>query len=343
MPAKWKAPASEFKILKLITRCYYIYILPYSSMKTTIYAYFLRFTFFLFAGTPFLATAQTDQDALMMGERKLCVAGTVAYSNWTNYWEGTFKRDNENLGRVSNRSAMLMLNYGLYRNLNIMASLPYIKTKATGGTLTGLGGFQDVGVAVKWRAWQQQFHNQTISVFAVGSYSTPSNKYNIDFLPMCIGLGSRVLSGRLIADLQVNKFTFTLSGAYLHRDNVKIDRPAYYTDRLINSNEVNMPDAGNFQLRTGYRTQRFIAEAFADNITTFGGFDIRKNDMPFVSNQMNSTKVGVEGKYYLAKIPALGFHAGAWHTLAGRNVGQATGFLTGVDYIFDFASKNANN
>jgi hypothetical protein len=225
----------------------------------------------------------------------------------------------------------------------VLVSLPYIRTKATQGTLSGLGGFQDLGLFMKWKPWQQQFNNHTLSVFAVGGFSTPSNKYNIDLLPMCVGLGSKVLSGRMIADLQVKKFTFTLSGAYLRRSNVRIDRPAYYTDHQINSHEVQMPDAGNFQLRTGYRSSRFIAEAFADNITTFGGFDIRKNDMPFVSNQMNSTKVGMEGKYYLAKIPALGFHAGAWHTLAGRNVGQATGFMTGVDYIFDFSFKTASN
>ncbi len=312
-------------------------------MKTNFYPLYLKFIFLFLVFTPLLTQAQTEQDALMMGERKLCVAGSVGYNSWTNYWEGTFKRDNANLGEVSTKSAMLMLNYGIKNNLNIMASLPYVKIKASQGTLNGLGGFQDAGLFVKWKPWQQQFGRQTISVFAVGGYSTPSNKYNIDFLPMCIGLGSRVLSGRLIGDLQVSKFFFTLSGAYLRRSNVEIDRPAYYTDHLINSNRVEMPDAGNFQLRTGYRTPRLIAEAFVDNMTTFGGFDIRKNDMPFVSNQMNSTKVGVEAKHYLAKIPALGFHGNAWHTLAGRNVGQATGFMAGVDYIFNLSPKSANN
>ncbi|MDQ3292818.1 MAG: hypothetical protein M3Q05_16160 [Bacteroidota bacterium] len=312
-------------------------------MKLNFYSFFLRLCLFSLGFIPILAHAQTDQDALMMGERKFCVAGSVGYNSWTNYWEGTFKRDNANMGRVSTRSAVLMVNYGIKSNLNIMASLPYIKTKATQGTLSGLGGFQDVGVFVKWLPWQKQFGQQTISLFAVGGYSTPSNRYNIDLLPMCVGLGSNVLSGRLIADMRVNNFTLTLSGAYLHRSNVDIDRPAYYTDHQINSHEVKMPDAGNFQLRTGYRSRLLIAEAFVDNMTTFGGFDIRKNDMPFVSNRMNSTKVGLEAKHYLAKLPALGFHANAWRTVAGRNVGQATGFMAGVDYIFDFSPKTAKN
>jgi len=312
-------------------------------MKKTFYAILFKSIFFSIAFIPILVQAQTEQDALMMGERRLCVAGTLSYNSWTNYWEGTHKRINENIGQVSAKSAILMLNYGLNSRINILASLPYIKTKATAGTLSGLSSFQDVGLFVKWKPVQLNFSEKTFSVFAVAGFTTPSNNYNIDFLPMCVGLGSQVLSGRLIADLQINKFSFTLSGAYLQRNNVRIDRTAYFTDHQINSNEVYMPNAGNFQLRTGYRSQRFIAEAFADKMTTFGGFDIRKNDMPFVSNRMNSTKIGIEGKYYLAKMPVLGFHAGTWHTLAGRNVGQATGFLAGVDYIFDFSSKTANN
>ncbi|WP_162053515.1 hypothetical protein [Pontibacter pamirensis] len=311
-------------------------------MKKVYYPLLLGIMALCMSFFPAASYAQTEQDALMMGERKLCVAATVQYSSWTNYWEGNFNRDNENLGRVTSKAAALMLNYGLKENLNIMATLPYIQTASSKGTLSGLKGFQDLSLAVKWRALQWQADRQKVSVFAVGGFSTPTNQYNIEFLPMSVGLGSQVLSGRLISDLQVNKFSLTLSGAYLHRGNVKIDRSAYYTDRLINSNEVNMPDAGNFQLRTGYRSSRTIAEAFVDNMTTFGGFDIRKNDMPFVSNRMNSTRVGLEAKHYLARIPALGLHAAGWHTLAGRNVGQAIGFLAGVDYIFDFTSNTAS-
>ncbi len=312
-------------------------------MKRILYPLLLGFATLCLSSLPVLSFAQTEQDALLMGERQLCVAATVNYSSWTNYWEGTSKRDNANIGRVFTKATALMLNYGLRENLNVMATLPYIKTASNHGTLRGLEGFQDLGLAIKWRTLQWQADRQKVSVFAVGGFSTPTNQYNIDFLPMSIGLGSQVLSGRLISDLQVNRFSFTLSGAYLHRGNVKIDRSAYYTDRLINSHEVEMPDAGNFQLRTGYRSSRTIAEAFVDNMTTFGGFDIRRNDMPFVSNQMNSTRVGLEAKHYLARIPALGLHAAGWHTLAGRNVGQATGFLAGIDYILDFTSNTASN
>ena len=312
-------------------------------MKTPLPKSLIKFCLSLTGFLPFVASAQTEMDALMMDKQQLCVAGTIGYNSWENYWEGTFKRDNANLGRVSTKSAMLMVNYGLNKNLNLLASLPYVKTQANQGTLAGMSGFQDVGVFVKWKPLNWQVSQQLISVYAVGGLTTPSNNYNIDFLPMSIGLGSRVLSGRLIADLQYKNLFITASGAYLKRSNAKLDRPAYYTDHQINSNEVDMPDASNVQLRTGYRSRHLIMEAFLDNMTTLGGFDIRKNDMPFISNKMNSTKVGLEGKYYLVQMPSLGFHANAWHTISGRNMGQATGFMAGVSYIFNFSNKIANN
>lgn len=290
---------------------------------------------------PISSVAQTEQDALMMGNKRFCIAGTYAFSSWENYWEGDFKRNNDNIGQLETKSGMLMVNYGISNNLNILASLPYVTTKATRGTLSGLSGFQDAGFFVKWRPLRKQFGKQTLSLFTVAGYTTPTNDYNVDFMPMTIGMGSEVLSGRVIADYKYNKIFTTISAAYMRRGNVEIDRPAYYTDRQINSSMVRMPDAGNFQLRAGYRNKLTTAEAFVDNVTTFGGFDIRKNDMPFVSNKMNSTRVGVEGKYYLSKIPSLGFHANAWQTVAGRNVGESTGFMAGASYVFDLTSTKS--
>lgn len=293
----------------------------------------------LMGAITFRSFAQTDQDALMMPEKNLCIAAMAGYNSWTEYWEGNFKRDNDNIGRLSTQSALLMLNYGVSNNLNLIAGLPYVSTKSTRGTLSGLDGFQDISFFVKWRPLKTKLGKQEIAVFASAGYSMPSNDYNVDFMPMCIGLGSNVLSGRMIADVKRNKLFATASAAFMLRSNVKIDRSAYYTTRQVNSNEVRMPNAGNFQLRTGYRSRQLIAEAFIDNMTSFDGFDIRKNDMPFVSNRMNSTRTGVEAKYYLAKLPQLGFTANGWYTVAGRNVGQATGFMGGVLYTVNFSKK----
>ena len=311
-------------------------------MKPYYTKFILRMVFLIFLGIPLWAKSQTEQDALMMPERNLCVAGIAGYNSWTNYWEGIFKRDNSNIGRLSTTSGMLMLSYGLNQNVNVMASLPYVFTKASKGTLSGLNGLQDAGFFIKWRPVKKKLGKQNISLFGVGGFSTPTNDYNIDFLPMSVGLGSSVLSARLIVDVQRNKFFTTLSGVYMYRGNVKIDRSAYYTTRQVNSNEVEMPDVGNFQLRTGYRSKKLIAEASLSNIITFGGFDIRKNDMPFVSNKMNSTNAGLEFKFYPGN-EKLGLNASVWQTLKGRNIGQATGYTAGVLYSINFKTKTSSN
>src|SRR5580765_9114596 len=83
-------------------------------------------------------SAQTDIDAIMMEKNAFCVGPMYSYSSWKNYWEGTLKRENLNLGRVSTQMFGLMGNYGLTRKINLLFSAPYVKTKASAGTLHGM-------------------------------------------------------------------------------------------------------------------------------------------------------------------------------------------------------------
>jgi hypothetical protein len=71
-----------------------------------------------------------------------------------------------------------------------------------------------------------------------------------------------------------------------------------------------------------------------------GGFDITKNNMPFVSNNMDATTLGIHVKYETKFINGLSFVADAATTIAGRNVGQSTGFGGGIFYIMDFSKKH---
>jgi len=72
--------------------------------------------------------AQTDEDAIMMSKNNLCSGIMYGHSSWNNYWEGTLKRDNQNLGTVSSNMFSIMENYGVNRKLNIIANLPYNKS-----------------------------------------------------------------------------------------------------------------------------------------------------------------------------------------------------------------------
>lgn len=286
---------------------------------------------------PCSLSAQTDIDALMMGKNAFCIGPMYSYSSWKNYWEGTRKRDNENLGTVSTRMVAVMGNYGISKKLNALFSVPYVKTKASAGTLQGMDGIQDLSLFLKWRAFQTELGKGKLSVLGIAGVSFPLSDYTPDYLPLSIGLHSKTALARLMVDYKWRSLFATASATYLLRDNIEIDRESYYTTELHNTHEVKMPDAANYNFRAGFRNHRWIAEAVVNIWNTLGGFDITRNNMPFPSNKMNATTVGANFKYVIPPVPQLSIVAGGNTTVAGRNMGQATTVYGSVFYILDFS------
>jgi hypothetical protein len=288
---------------------------------------------------PLTLKAQTDEDGIMMNKNQICAGPTYSYSSWDHYWEGTFKRNNQNLGTVSTQMIGVMGIYGITKKLNIVGNLPYVWTNASAGTLHGEHGVQDLSGWLKWLAVQQNVGKGTISVYAVAGGSVPLTNYIADYLPLSIGLHSRTVAGRLIADYQLGHFFATASGTYTWRSDITIDRNSYYTTSLHLTDRVDMPDLWSFNFRTGYRANNLVLEAVASNMTTPGGFDIRKNDMPFPSNKMNATMVGAHFKYEFKSPKGLLITGGGNYTVAGRNVGQSKSFDIGVFYQLYFSKS----
>ena len=289
------------------------------------------------------ATAQTDIDAIMMEKNAFCIGPMYSYSSWKNYWEGTLKRDNLNLGKVSTQMFGLMGNYGVTRKLNLLFSAPYVTTKASAGTLQGMRGLQDLSLFVKWRPIQKKMGGGKLSIFGIGGISFPISNYVADFLPLSIGLHSKTASARIMADYQKGNLFATASATYVLRDNIEIDRTSYYTTELHLTNKVEMHDGTNFNFRAGFRNHRLIAEAVVNNWTTLGGFDITRNNMPFPSNKMNATTIGVNIKYVLPSLPQLSIVTGGNTTVAGRNMGQATTVYGSFFYVLDFNHKTKSS
>ena len=281
-----------------------------------------------------LAKGQTVDDAIMMGKKQWCNGFTYMHSSWKEYWEGTTKRENKNLGTVTTQSVMFMSNYGITDKLNVLATVPYIWTDASAGTLHGMKGFQDIDLDVKYEFYSMKVGKKgKLNLIGLLGFSTPLQNYENDFLPMSIGLGSTNLSGRLTVDYQRGIFFATLSSAYVFRSDVSVDRTSYYTDEIHYTDNVDMPNQLNSNLFIGIRKPNLTVQATVMNMYTFGGFDIRKNDMPFVSNQMNGTSVGGHVKYFLPFVTNLELIAGADFVIAGRNIGQSQTYTAGLYYI----------
>jgi hypothetical protein len=283
--------------------------------------------------------AQTETDGIMMKKNNLCTGFMYSYSSWDHYWEGTLKRNNENLGKVSTQMIGWMGIYGITDKINVIAGIPYIKTKASAGTLHGLEGMQDLSITGKWNFWQKKLGSGNLKLIGVGGISFPASNYVADFQPLSIGLKSTNITVRVIGDYQINHFFATGAAAYVYRSNVDIDREAYYTTQMHLTHVVDMPDAVNFQFRVGYRGNVMVAEAIVTNWTTLGGFDITRNNMPFPSNKMNATMVGANLKYNPGLFPGMSILAGGGYTIAGRNMGQAYSLNAGLFYVFDFNRK----
>jgi hypothetical protein len=294
-----------------------------------------KLAFIYLFGVTTMLSAQTESDGIKMSKNNFCGGLTYGYSYWDSYWEGTFKRDNANLGRVSTSNISVMGVYGVLDRLNIGFSLPYIKTYASAGTLKGQQGLQDLSLFLKLLALRKNVDSSKFSLYIVFWGSTPTNNYAADFLPMSIGLKSSSISLRLIGDYQIKHFFVTASGNYIYRFNIKIDRTAYYTDNMIYSNEVFMPNVFSSKLGLGYRKGELIFEGIVDSWNTLGGFDIRKNDMPFPSNKMNMTRAGVNIKVPINKVNGLSIIANSFYTLQGRNVGQSLSGTIGIFYILN--------
>ena len=285
-------------------------------------------------------SAQTDVDAIMLKKNVLCIGGMYVNDSWTNYWEGTFKRNNDNIGKITTQMFGVMGNYGITDKLNALFSVPYVTTKASKGVLSGLDGIQDLSLMLKYQAFQKKFSSRDkLSVYAVGRVSFPVTNYVADFLPLSIGLRSRTAGLRALVDYQYEKYFVSASAAYTYRGNIDIDRNSYFTTEMHYSNEVEMHDMASFNVRAGFRSKYWIAEAIVDKMNTLGGFDIRKNDMPFPSNKMNATRVAANFKHTLKAVRGLELTGGASYVVAGRNVGQSTTINAGIFYLMSLSGN----
>ncbi|HZX57619.1 MAG TPA: hypothetical protein VFE54_02795, partial [Mucilaginibacter sp.] len=163
------------------------------------------------------ASAQMENDGIMIPKNYLCPGVMYSTSNWTNYWEGTFKRNNGNIGSVNSSMYSIMATYGIANNLIATISLPYVTTHASAGTLDGQKGLQDLSLNIKWKGLKYTSGKGTLALFASVTGSIPGSNYEADFLPLALGSHSKNFTGRAIIDYTYGKLFVTGSGAYMTR------------------------------------------------------------------------------------------------------------------------------
>jgi hypothetical protein len=295
----------------------------------------LRGTALLALAQPLMA--QAPDDGAMLSKRTLMTSVVYSHDSWNQYWEGTRKRSNDNIGTLTTQMVTASVAYGITNRLGIAMSLPYVKTEASQGTLHGMQGIQDLSIAAKFRLLTTPFTNVgALSAFISGTAAAAVGDYSPDLPPVAIGTSGQRSSARFTLGFQSKTpFYANASAAYTFCNNVKLDRPSYYTDGVLYmTNEVAMPNLSEYTLGVGYSVGKLALPVTFVQQRTHGGGDIRRQDMPFISNRMDFLRVDAAAIYGLQKNVAL--RLGVGRVLNGRNVGQATTFNFGVAHALSF-------
>lgn len=304
-------------------------------MKKTLHIAIITYLIILFL--PYGVRAQTPSDGLMMDKGQICFAALYTHDTWDEYWEGTLKRTNGNIGTLTRQIATPMFALGLTDRLNLIASLPWVKTQASGGQMRGVSGFQDIGLWLKGTAYNKALGSGTLSLFGVLGMTLPTSDYLEDYMPFSLGLGCPDFSIRATPQYQFDGGLYVRgTAAYMIRGTATIERDYYYTTHGVYSDQIDMPNALSYGGTLGYWLFDYTlqVEATFDGLNTYGGFDIRRQDVGFPSNNMDFTRAGIFMHYYPSFFPGFGIVGQYNQILTGRNVGQSTAITAGITYQF---------
>jgi hypothetical protein len=284
---------------------------------------------------------QTVDDGIIIPRHTLFTGDTWTYDTWNHYWEGHLYRTNGNLGTVTTQSNNWYADYGITNRLDFIANVPYVWTNASQGVLRGMEGFQDVTLAGKFVFLKRPFTSKgSLSAIAVASGTIPLTNYEPSFEPLSIGNHSKTISARTTLFWQSDSvWAATASAAYTWRSNIALDQQYYYTDnQFYLTNQVVMPQVFNYNVNYGYMHRGRMLFVDWSQQRTQGGGDIRRQDMPFPSNMVNYSKVGLTTMYPLPIhfLHDLGVQFNFGYIVDGRNIGRSMTFTTGLLYTVHF-------
>lgn len=279
--------------------------------------------------------AQTIDDGIMMTAHSLQTGAVYTRDSWDEYWEGTLKRTNGNIGTITTQSDAWSAVYGVTNRVTILGSAPFVWTRPSQGVLQGQHGMQDMTIGAKW-AFLERSSDRWGGLRAIGAVegAIPLSNYTPDFAPLSIGTQSQRLTPRLTLNYQTDTGVY-LNGtsSYSRRGDVTLDRPYYFTDnQFFLTSNVEMPNVVEWTASIGYLKHDLNAFVGYTRHTSQGGGDIRRQDMPFISNRVNFSRVSAMAMYPIPKINAIAFQFEAGRILDGRNVGQSTTLMFALLY-----------
>jgi hypothetical protein len=233
---------------------------------------------------------------------------------------------------------MPMIVGGITDKVNVILSLPYVKTGASAGQLTGVQGIQDLGISVKALLLEKSLGKGKLTGFSNLSFSTPASNYLSDYMPFSLGFGANELGIRAIGKYELDKGPyFRASYSYLHRGVTEAERDFYYADQAYYTSKMDVPNAflGQVTLGSWMLKKRLRVEASLTAINSTSGDDIRDYSMPQPTNKVDFDRVEGFAQYYFnSNGRGFGLIASYQQAISGRNMGQFSGYGLGITYQF---------
>ena len=229
--------------------------------------------------------------------------------------------------QVNITATSIYADYGLTDNLMVIANLPYIRAEGFASTASQQNngfenvreGLQDLGLYAKYRFYSKKMSSGSLDFMASAGVEFPVGDYRVDEgLQSIIAIGNRStdINGLGIVSYQHNSGFFTTGQlGYSFRNN-------------------EVPNALLSELKLGYAANGFYIDAFVANQLSSDGVDILRPGFTgfFPATEVNFTRIGFSG--YVPVTDYLGISSGINTIIAGRNIGDATGFYGGLTFSF---------
>lgn len=310
------------------------------SPRQTKCSFFPCIIIFIALFVAYFAQGQTPTDALMMPPKNACVLLGYDVGEFDRYWEGDYLRKNETIATVNRKTILPMAAIGIFEELNLYLSLPYVRTESSepnGGKFTGAKGFQDFGIALKYRALEKSLGNDKLSLFSTIGYSTPATNYLSDYMPYSLGFGAPEFALRGIVQYQFkNGFYARGMISHLWRGYTEAERDYYYNDGSYYSAIMDVPNAWNFEgvLGAWFLNSTLKLELNYTGLKSTSGDDIRAYNAAQPTNNVRFDRIGLSAQYYIPAIKGLGIVG--YHNIVVNGQNTAKFSNTGMGLTFQF-------
>ena len=207
--------------------------------------------------------AQTIDDGIMLARHDLLTGNLYSHESWDQYWEGTLKRVNGNIGTVTTQTNIWSANYGVTDRLNVIAHGAVRVDPRQPGCAPrhpGLPGHHAGGEVQLFREAVDE-RSASLRAIAVVSAGIPLTDYNPELPPLSIGSGSTRVSGRVTLNVPVQSGMVSQRFDCLHVALRGDARPAL----LLHRRPVRHEQPGGHAQRARLRRERRLHEAGPDD------------------------------------------------------------------------------